>query len=74
VTTVQAVASGYPRFNARGSWKGAGFGFSATWFITDHWLLNSDTAVSRLLGSAATSPITQRKTQGMLALSFAYMF
>ena len=74
VNTVQALASGYPHFNARGGWKGAGFGFSATWFMTSHWLFNADTAVSRLLGSAATSPITQRKTQGILALAVAYMF
>ena len=74
VTPVQALASGYPRFNAQGGWKGAGFGFSATWFITNHWLFSGDTAVSRLLGSAATSPITQRKTQGILALAVAYMF
>jgi outer membrane scaffolding protein for murein synthesis (MipA/OmpV family) len=49
-----------------------GLGFSATRFITDHWLINMDTAVNHLLGSARESPITQRTVQRALALSFAY--
>jgi outer membrane scaffolding protein for murein synthesis (MipA/OmpV family) len=40
--------------------------------MTDHWLVNMDTAVDQLLGSARESPITQRTVQGALALSFAY--
>jgi outer membrane scaffolding protein for murein synthesis (MipA/OmpV family) len=71
VSAHQAAASGYPSFNSHGGWKAAGLGFSATWFITQHWLLNADMAVSRLLGSAAASPITQRRTQGILALAVA---
>ena len=49
-----------------------GFGFSATGLINDHWLANVDTAVNRLLGSAAYSPITQQTTQRILVLSIAY--
>jgi outer membrane scaffolding protein for murein synthesis (MipA/OmpV family) len=49
-----------------------GFGFSATWFMTDHWLVNMDTAVDWLLGSARESPITQETVQRALALSVAY--
>jgi outer membrane scaffolding protein for murein synthesis (MipA/OmpV family) len=50
----------------------AGFGFSATTFVTEHWLVNLDAAVDRLLGSAHDSPITKTTTQRVLALSLAY--
>ena len=47
-------------------------GFSATRFITDHWLVNLDAAISKLKGSADISPITEDSTQRTLALSVAY--
>lgn len=72
VNARQSALSDYRRFAAHGGLKSAGFGFSVTWFVTDHWLLNADTAVERLLGAAADSPITQEKLQGILALSAAY--
>jgi outer membrane scaffolding protein for murein synthesis (MipA/OmpV family) len=72
VTATQALASGYPDYNAHGGPNVAGFGFSATRFITEHWLINTDLAVNRLLGSASDSPITQRNVQGVVALSMEY--
>jgi outer membrane scaffolding protein for murein synthesis (MipA/OmpV family) len=72
VTEAQSLASGYPVYDAHAGASAMGFGFSATGFITDHWLVNLDTAVNRLLGSAAYSPITQKTTQHVLALSLAY--
>jgi len=72
VDSVQAVRSGYPVYNASAGLEAAGMGFSLTWFFRKHWLLNVDTAVDRLLGSAENSPITQNKTQGIVALSIAY--
>lgn len=74
VDPVQAVRSGYPQYRAGAGLKAAGFGFSATWFITRHWLLNGNAAVSRLLGSAADSPITQERTQETVNLTIGYMF
>ena len=74
VNATQAVRSGYPRFNAHGGLKATGFGFSATWFITHRWLLNGQAAVSRLLGTAAASPITERRTNEVLVLTVAYQF
>jgi outer membrane scaffolding protein for murein synthesis (MipA/OmpV family) len=74
VDATQASLSGYRPFSARGGVKSLGFGFSATWFVTEHWLLNTDTAVERLLGAAAQSPITQEKMQGIVAVSVAYMW
>jgi outer membrane scaffolding protein for murein synthesis (MipA/OmpV family) len=72
VTTTQSEASGYPVYDAHAGADAAGFGFSGTLFLTQHWFINADTAVNRLLGSASESPITQRRVQHVLALSLAY--
>jgi outer membrane scaffolding protein for murein synthesis (MipA/OmpV family) len=74
VTPLQSFRSGYPAYRAHAGLKQVGFGFSATWFATAHWLLNAQAAISRLLGSAADSPITERVTQETLALTVAYRF
>lgn len=74
VNALQAVASGYPVYLAHGGLAAAGFGFGATRFFTPHLLGNLDTSVSRLLGSAARSPITDKKTQDFLALTLAYLW
>jgi outer membrane scaffolding protein for murein synthesis (MipA/OmpV family) len=49
-----------------------GLGFSATGFLSTHWLINLDAAANRLRGSASESPITQRTNQYVAALSIAY--
>ena len=72
VTTSQSIASGYPVYDARSGSDAAGFGFSSTLFITPKVLLNFDTAINRLLGSAVDSPITQRRTQHVFIVSLAY--
>jgi outer membrane scaffolding protein for murein synthesis (MipA/OmpV family) len=72
VTTTQSIASGYQVYDAHAGGDAAGFGFSAVGFLTSHWLINMDTAINHLLGSASESPITQRRTQKVIALSVAY--
>lgn len=72
VDALQSVRSGYRPYHASAGPQAVGMGFSMTWFMAKHWLLNVDTAVNRLLGAAANSPITQEKTQGIVALSIAY--
>ena len=72
VTQSQSLASGDPIFNVHGGTNSVGLGFSATKFITQHWLLNADAAYSRLRGSAAESPVTEAKVQKALALSLDY--
>jgi outer membrane scaffolding protein for murein synthesis (MipA/OmpV family) len=82
VNDSQALASGYPVFAAHGGMNAAGFGFTATWIISTRWLLNTNIAVNRLLGSARDSPITHEPpkstvpglalTGGALALSVVY--
>lgn len=74
VGKAQAFRSGYSRFHAHAGLKAAGLGVSATYFFTKHWLLNGEAAVSRLLGSAADSPITQNALEGTTSMSIAYQF
>ena len=51
VTLAQALASGHPVFDPHAGAVSVGVGFSATRFITDHWLLNLDAALDKLKGS-----------------------
>jgi outer membrane scaffolding protein for murein synthesis (MipA/OmpV family) len=50
----------------------AGIGFSATKFLTEHWLVNLDAAFSQLRGSPKRSPIVEETNQRMIALSVDY--
>ncbi len=72
VNAAQSLASGYPEFFPHAGTSAEGVGFSATWFITHHVLLNANAALSRLRGGAAESPITQETTERVLDLSAAY--
>ncbi|MGH8218600.1 MAG: MipA/OmpV family protein [Steroidobacteraceae bacterium] len=72
VDAAQSLASGYPEFFPHAGSNAEGLGFSATWFITRHVLLNVDAALDRLRGGAAASPITQETTQRLINLSAAY--
>jgi len=75
VTPQQALASGHPVYEVpHAGTTAAGVGFSATKFITQHWLLNMDAAISQLRGSAAHSPVVESRTQRVLALSVDYQW
>jgi outer membrane scaffolding protein for murein synthesis (MipA/OmpV family) len=74
VTPQQSLASGHPEFDAHAGMVAVGVGFSATRFVSDHWLLNLDAALSKLKGSPDVSPLTEASTQRALALSAAYQF
>jgi outer membrane scaffolding protein for murein synthesis (MipA/OmpV family) len=73
ITPQQAAASGHPAFDIDdASMSQVGVGFSATKFITSHWLVNMDTAITQIRGSAAHSPLVEARTQRVLALSVNY--
>jgi outer membrane scaffolding protein for murein synthesis (MipA/OmpV family) len=75
VTPEQAAASGHPLYEVpHAGTSAAGVGFSATDFITEHWLLNLDAAISQIRGSAANSPLIESRTQRVLALSLNYQW
>jgi outer membrane scaffolding protein for murein synthesis (MipA/OmpV family) len=72
VTAAQALTSAFPDYQAHAGLNAVGLGFSATGFLSTHWLINLDAAANRLRGSASESPITQRTNQYVAALSIAY--
>jgi outer membrane scaffolding protein for murein synthesis (MipA/OmpV family) len=74
VTPAQALASGHPEFYAHAGMEAVGVGFSATRFLTKHWLLNTDLAISEFKGSPDVSPITETRTQRTIALSLNYQW
>jgi outer membrane scaffolding protein for murein synthesis (MipA/OmpV family) len=75
VTPQQAQASDHPVYEVPHAGTSAvGVGFSATKFITSHWLLNMDAAISQIRGSAANSPLIEERTQRVVALSLAYQW
>jgi outer membrane scaffolding protein for murein synthesis (MipA/OmpV family) len=74
VSAEQALASGHSAYSPHAGTAAAGVGFSATKFITQHWLLNLDSAISQIRGGAAHSPLVEQRTQRVLALSVDYQW
>ena len=73
VTPQQSLASGHQVYEIpHAGTSAAGVGFSATKFVTAHWLINADMAINQIRGSPAHSPLVQRRTQRVLALSMNY--
>jgi outer membrane scaffolding protein for murein synthesis (MipA/OmpV family) len=73
VTPAQSEASGHPIYDIPHSGTvAAGVGFSATKFITKHWLLNLDAAINQIRGSAAHSPLMEQRTGRVIAFSVDY--
>jgi outer membrane scaffolding protein for murein synthesis (MipA/OmpV family) len=73
VTPAQSAASGHPVYEIpHAGTSAAGVGFSATKFVTEHFLLNLDAAISQVRGSPAHSPLVERRTQRVLAVSVDY--
>ncbi len=72
ISGLQSHDAGYPVYAAHGGLESAGFGFSATRFLTPHLLANTDLSASELLGSAGNSPLVRHRTQASFDLSVAY--
>ena len=73
VSPAQSAASGHPVYAIdHNGTVAAGIGFSATKFLTEHWLVNLDAAFSQLRGSPKRSPVVEETNQRMIALSVDY--
>jgi outer membrane scaffolding protein for murein synthesis (MipA/OmpV family) len=72
ISEVQSLNSGYPVYSAHGGLEAAGLGFSATRFLTPHFLVNTDFSWKELMGSAGSSPLVRRRAQASFDLSAAY--
>ncbi len=75
VTPAQSLLSGHSVYEIpRDGTNAAGVGFSASKFLTEHWILNLDTAINQIRGKASRSPLVERRTQRVLALSLDYQW
>ncbi len=74
VTTQQASRSRFPAYNAGAGLRSVSANLTGIYNITDSWSLSVSAGVSQLLGDAADSPITERKTQPFGLLGVTYRF
>ena len=74
ISQAQAARTAYRGYNASGGFKSAGLGLTANYFVTPRIIINISSAFERLLGSAAQSPITQAKYEGVFSASVLYKF
>ncbi len=72
VSERQSLASGHPVYDPHAGLSAVGMGVSATQFLARHWLINVDAAVNRIWDDAAHSPIVEKPTQRVLAVSVDY--
>lgn len=74
ISATQHLRSGLPRYDATGGLQSAGFGTSATWIMTDHWLVDGGASAQRLLDGAAHSPLVQSRLQYQATVTIGYLF
>ena len=76
ISTTQSAASTahFPVYQADGGFKNVGFGAAAIDFLDEHWFLDADLAVERLIDSAGNSPIVQDRNQFAMSLVLGYQF
>jgi outer membrane scaffolding protein for murein synthesis (MipA/OmpV family) len=73
VTNQESASSGHAAYSIKQSGiESMGLGFSATWTLSRHYLVNIETAVNHLGHLAADSPLVERASGHVVALSFDY--
>lgn len=66
--------SHFRNYSANGGLKDAKLGVAGLYHFTDHWFIDADVGVERLLGSAVNSPITQTDWGWSVAGTLNYTF
>jgi outer membrane scaffolding protein for murein synthesis (MipA/OmpV family) len=66
--------SHFHNYSANGGLKDARFGVAGLYHFTDHWFVDADVGVERLLGSAPGSPIVQTSWNWSVAGTLNYTF
>ncbi|GGF65092.1 MltA-interacting MipA family protein [Azorhizobium oxalatiphilum] len=74
VTPTQSALSGLPVYTIGAGLKRVDFNVSATYMLTDHWLIRGQAGLGYLIGDAADSPIVESKTQPSGILAIGYKF
>jgi outer membrane scaffolding protein for murein synthesis (MipA/OmpV family) len=73
VTNQQSASSRHVAYSiGQSGIEAAGLGFSATWTLSRHYLLNIDAAINHLAHLASDSPLVERASGHVVALSFDY--
>lgn len=74
VTPTQSANSGLPVFDIGAGLKRFDISASATYAMTEHWLIRAQAGYGYLLGDVANSPIVQDRAQPFGMLSLGYKF
>ncbi|MDP1979767.1 MipA/OmpV family protein [Undibacterium sp.] len=74
VTAKQSTNSGYKTFNAKAGFSQALGTVSWTHMIDKNWSVRSAAGVSQVMGDAADSPLTKKKTSPILMTTVNYTF
>lgn len=74
VDAIQAAASGLPEYQAEAGLKRLDISASATYIVTENWLVRGEAGVGFLTGDAADSPIVEEELQPSASLFVGYKF
>lgn len=74
IDAAQAVRSGLPEYKAEAGLKRIDISASATYALSEHWLVRGEAGVGVLTGDAADSPIVEEKVQPSVSAFVGYKF
>lgn len=74
VTQAQSISSGYSIYQADSGVKNVGLGLGLRYQLSARWMLSAEGRLSRLTGSADTSPITVSNVNAVFATVLGYRF
>ncbi|PRD44023.1 MipA/OmpV family protein [Phyllobacterium phragmitis] len=74
VDATQSAASGLPEYKPKAGLKRVDVSASATYLLTENWLVRGEAGLGVLTGDAADSPIVEEKLQPSVSLFVGYKF
>ncbi|MBB1251458.1 MipA/OmpV family protein [Rhizobium sp. G21] len=74
VNGAQSAASGMPKYKPEAGLKRVDISASATYLLTENWLIRGEAGLGLLTGDAADSPIVKEKLQPSAGLFVGYKF
>ncbi|MEO9341007.1 MipA/OmpV family protein [Mesorhizobium sp. SB112] len=74
INAAQSAASGLPQYEAKAGLKRVDFSATATYMVTDNWLVRGGAGLGILTADAADSPIVEEKIQPSVMFGVGYKF
>lgn len=74
INAAQAARSGLTEYKAQAGLKRVDVSASATYALSEHWLVRGEAGVGVLTGDAADSPIVEKKVQPSISAFVGYKF